>query len=331
MAITRTDPLADTLLNSSQGRVFNDRENFWVWLKTRYKIEEACHDAQRAQPNPQKHRKGIELLDELEETVFRSNNFGPPFPAFALAAIIRDRGLARELNIPFRTSFLPQQNFGWIGSQRCAIWLCTQFLNNNPDLKPISKLLPHGIPATKAFMGLVDFWDTTQTTKHRTLIGLEKSWRSYLKQDADYRWFDKGQEKRLKCEVAYLWLNDHHRRLVEPLQAKFSSLEDVQICLDNFSGTTGEKTAIIQAIKKAFNAHKAKKNREGKEQTNLALDKATKRSLDRLAQKSKLTRTQVVERLIQYARKNGMPTQEHEEQQPPLPVSDRPKQQAAAF
>ncbi len=51
MAITHATPLADTLFPSSPGRALNDRENLWVWLKTCYEVEEACHDAQQAQPD----------------------------------------------------------------------------------------------------------------------------------------------------------------------------------------------------------------------------------------------------------------------------------------
>lgn len=87
----------------------------------------------------------------------------------------------------------------------------------------------------------------------------------------------------------------------------FKRSEQVFSFLTESKFSEEEKLHHLEQIKKKFKAQQTKANRQGKKQTNTTLSDTARQQLDKLAESAHLTRTKVIELLIQNAYQNGMP------------------------
>lgn len=84
-------------------------------------------------------------------------------------------------------------------------------------------------------------------------------------------------------------------------------MEDIFEFLDSSHFSSEEKIYHLEQVKKKFKAQQSQANRQGKRQTNLSLSDKTRAQLDQLAERKRMSKTEIIELLVQNAHDRGMP------------------------
>lgn len=234
---------------------------------------------------------------------------------------IRARSLQvfwREVGTHLDQDLLNEDAFSWIKETgRQPTWLLIQ-LDNPPYFRTGDLLNPHktlnslsvtDLSDKEKFVAQFDYWSTSSENKLRTLDQLQQDWNRQLIEEKPFSWYKKDprQEKK-KCECAWNWYSNNkspQRRRANP-PPKFNNLDEVLAYIDDVGYSLEESLYHLEQIKKKFKSQQVAANRKGKKQTNLSLSEETREMLELLSNQNKMTRTELVEYLIQEAYENGI-------------------------
>lgn len=199
-------------------------------------------------------------------------------------------------------SRLPNDAFGWITKKgRQPTWLLRQ-LKRDIQRLPVC---PAGLTDKETLIALFDYWPVNYSAKHKQLALLKMAWVAQQLRDKKLSWFASGLQERQKCQIAWEWYQNNHGALLFEV-VEFSKLEDILTFLDDTSFRPAEILYHLEEIKKKYKARQTQANRQGKKQTNLSLSDAARTQLDQLAKRERLSKTEVIELLIQGAHERGL-------------------------
>ena len=167
-------------------------------------------------------------------------------------------------------------------------------------------ILPNELTPWEKLVALIDFWPVRKAIKVKQLNELKLFWTHHQQQEKRLFWYSQGSDTKQKCKAAWHWYLDNHPMKAGHLPL-FSKAEDVFSFLSYSGFSQEEKLHHLEQIKKKVKYQKTKANREGKKQTNTTLSDTARAQLDKLAEREKITRTKVIELLIQNAYERGMP------------------------
>ncbi|MGG1945927.1 hypothetical protein AB1286_14090 [Trinickia sp. NRRL B-1857] len=204
--------------------------------------------------------------------------------------------------------FNSQDDFAWIENDiRQLRWLIEQ----------IQRALNFGIPDARARLGdrdyficLLDVATVPLHVKKGYLEQLRRIWLENLKTTSYLNWFDDEEFER--CEFAFQSLAPRMMGYLGFGPDKFSSGTEIKSYFDFLQISSYEKKSHIDHVKKLWSQKVYRKRLEKAKvrQRNFVLPETTIKSLENVAKKAGLSRTKVLEQLIYFADKYGMPAEQ---------------------
>ena len=161
-------------------------------------------------------------------------------------------------------------------------------------------ITPFDLIGSKLSSALIDYWLSfcpgDMNTKIQLVKLIRKAWEDQIKIDEKFDWFnkEKGQDRR---DFFWQWLT-----LSEPLltqnKVSFKTQDDLLYFFDFAKISENEKHYLVQKFKNNWNQKQYRERNAGKKQCNFILSEKTISKLERLAQKYHLSRTEIVELII---------------------------------
>lgn len=237
----------------------------------------------------------------------------------------RDRGQSlrtfwNEVGTYLDQRLLDETSFDWIAETgRQPSWLLKQlsqpfsFTDELSDQRPKSAILYRnnvaGLSEKETLIARLDYQSSSSERKLLTVDRLREDWNRKLIGEQPFSWYTKdSHQERQKCECAWLWYSNRietqRRRGRQP--SKLHTLEDVLTHIDDAGYSLEEALYHLEQIKKKFKAQQVAAKRKGKKQTNLSLSDDARKKLDALSKKEKMTRTELIELLIENAHEHGV-------------------------
>jgi hypothetical protein len=205
-----------------------------------------------------------------------------------------------------RDSYLvPDEYLKWITAENRQLqWLSPEIEKLTGAKHKLSKL--SRVLNRERLVGMIDIWNTGIERKIEGLERLQASWDRHIKQDHAFEWFEDKKYGQKRCAVAWEWLFTNKPRFTR-FSPPIENHNDLLIFFDNKHFGDAEKTLFIAAVKKRWNGEQSREKMKAnkKKQCNFVLSEKAIRRLDKLAETHDLTRTQIVEILIQMEADGG--------------------------
>lgn len=203
--------------------------------------------------------------------------------------------------------FLNQtEDFDWVDSDdRQLCWL----------IDSIHRSLRFRVPDAEArlsrrdyFICLIDLIFSSVLFKRNYISSLHQSWLRHLEETSYLKWFDSNDEM-ARCDFAWQILDSRLSSIVGQEFKKYQGNTGLKCYFDSLNVTDYEKRSHVDYIKKLWSQRKYREKLEKNNvrQRNFVLSDVTIKSLDKLAKGLDVSRTEVLERLIELAAKHGMP------------------------
>lgn len=194
------------------------------------------------------------------------------------------------------TQFLAEDDFRWVAKEgRQPAWLLRKTLQTIGV-----RLLPQPLttlPIRQQVIAVFDLWNARLSEKREALGDLEYAWREHLQNDKLFTWF-RGKEEESKCSMAWDWMRKHQPQLARGAPP-FTCHSELLDFFDRSDATPGERELYVAKIKRWWGTRKTRENSsDKKKQYNFVLANDVNEALDKLAQRHKLSRTKILERLI---------------------------------
>lgn len=219
-----------------------------------------------------------------------------------IAAHIKENNLRSTIDLWRNDSLLDDHSFAWIEDNgRQPTWFFNHFLSiENPGDD-----YPPDLTQKEKLIALIDRQSRPKANKEGLLKQAQAAWVQRQKEDRHLAWYASASAEKIKCEIAWRWYQDHHPRAAQ-FATPFSKLADILTFHDGTDFSFEEKLHHLGQIKKKFKAQQTAANRKGKQQTNLSLSDDARRKLDALSKKERMTRTELIELLIENAHERGV-------------------------
>ncbi|WP_144409854.1 ribbon-helix-helix protein, CopG family [Cupriavidus basilensis] len=212
--------------------------------------------------------------------------------------------------------FNQAEDFDWVGTEhRQLCWL----INHTHNLLRIR------VPDAEArfskrdyLICLIDLVLASLLDKKNYLDRLHQSWLRHLRDTSYLNWFSDDDEPG-RCDFAWQVLDTRMQyTLLDSIQLnpvigqefrKYPGGTGLKCYFDSLQVSDFEKQSHVAHIKKLWSQRKYRKKQEKNKirQRNFVLPDATIKNLDKLAKGLGVSRTQVLERLIELAVRHGMP------------------------
>jgi len=265
-------PLASLL-----GSDFKDRRYLaWLWLYLNY--------CEKIQLNP----SNFDWVSE-SENIYRQIN--------------RDDCLISRIMIG-KTEIVPDINIQWIGNDLRQISIVDSILWDELQHRWIYRQLP--FPARfserECLIAAIDLLHMNIEEKIHLLNRMEDSWNLHVAKDKIYNWF-KDEKPKERCEFAFEWANKNEE-LVCSLRL-FEKWQDVASYLEGRYENESDKIVRIDKIKKAWSQKCYREKQSGKKQYNFILTDEAIKSLNDIAKKNGLKKTEVLEIILRMEKESG--------------------------
>ena len=214
-------------------------------------------------------------------------------------------GAVDQLTKQLSFSFLAERYFDWIEKEnRQANWVLQKLLLMRGSTVD-TPLLPTDLEQKEQLVLLFDLSLDSYSEKLETLEQLKEAWNQQHQQDKQLAWYSSAGKENEKLSIAWQWYQDVHNHEAKRTP-RFAKSDDLLLFLDSTSFSLEEKLHHLSEIKKKFKALQVAANRKGKQQTNLSISSETRKMLEKLSTKHRMTKTDIVELLIQHAHERGM-------------------------
>lgn len=160
------------------------------------------------------------------------------------------------------------------------------------------RLLPHPLtplPIRQLVIAVFDLWNARLSEKKEALGDHEYVWREHLHNDKFFTWFQ-GKEEESKCSMAWDWMRKHQPQLTRG--APFPCHSELLDFFDRSDATPGEGSFTSPKSSDGGAPEEHVKIRPTEEAVHFVLAIDVNDALVKLAQKPKLSRTKILERLI---------------------------------
>lgn len=119
-------------------------------------------------------------------------------------------------------------------------------------------------------------------------------WEKQREKDKEFDWFKKDNSQQ-RIDFFWEWLKTKAPQLTHN-HASFQNHDELLSCFDFYDAPS--KTLLIQNFKKTWNQKQVRARSKGKKQRNYVLAEKTVSKLEKLAAKYHLTRTEIIELII---------------------------------
>lgn len=197
---------------------------------------------------------------------------------------------------------LPEESLNWITAEkRQHNWLLSYIRSQfNFAIFPV----PPRLLSRTLVIATIDIWAAELNAKSNFVNKMKWDWNVFKQSDRIFTWFQ-GENETSRCESAWNWLLDK-KSLSTIGRTPISSYEELLIFFDGLCITDAEKMLDVNAIKKRWSQQQYRKKMTGKRQCNLLLSDKAIGNLDKLAEKYKVSRSQVLDALIQIEAERGV-------------------------
>lgn len=199
-------------------------------------------------------------------------------------------------------SLLPAEVLEWISAnKRQLAWIATYLRLNyrcQVDTFPIQ------LQGRDLIIAAIDIWNISLETKLKEVHRIERDWKKHCEADDIFEWFN-DKDAVIRCEVAWEWLKEKERGFYRS-QSETPNLENLLMFYDESGYSDSKKKLDVIAIKQRYTQRRYREKHDGKKQCNLLLSVQGIRTLDHLAEKYALSKSQVIESLIKAEVEQGL-------------------------
>ncbi|MBD9394066.1 hypothetical protein [Acidovorax sp. ACV01] len=191
---------------------------------------------------------------------------------------------------------IPESKFNWVfNNNRQAIWFIHEIQRHRPQAEISYSRFPQYLTGRSACIALFDYLTENIDIgeKNELLSSVEAAWNEHNLLDQKFAWLNEGNTSERR-EFFSDWISSPNR-LGASSKRIFTSHEKILMLLDEQRYTPERKTILAEKLRTAWNQKQRRKN---KNQFNLLLSDTTTRDLKTLAQKYKISQTEIVEILI---------------------------------
>lgn len=218
----------------------------------------------------------------------------------------------------FKRELIPSSELTWINnSQRQANFIERLLIGNLTQVNltqyqgmhlktsgtaPVSPVFLHAIPyelmGAERSIALIDYFlcFTSGGIQERIEIikKIQLAWENQREKDKEFDWFKKDNSQE-RIGFFWEWLKTKAPQLTHN-RASFQNHDELLSCFDFYDAPS--KTLLIQNFKKTWNQKQLRVRSKGKKQCNFVLSEGTVSKLESLSKKYGLTRTEIIELLI---------------------------------
>jgi hypothetical protein len=231
----------------------------------------------------------------------------------------KDQSTAQKIADYIKNRLIPDQDLNWISeSHRQALWLERYIASNimqgqqlisNQNIttskSPLSKMwrfaIPFHLTGKNRSTALFDYWTAFYFLRMQDRIDKSKdmqlAWENSIESDKFFIWLDADNAEKKRASF-WIWLKQKYPEITQD-HPSFHSHEELLIFFDNLRFTDSDKQMFSQNYRKIWNQQRQRESANGKKQTNFVLSEKTISNLSMLAQKHGLTRTEIIEILIE--------------------------------
>lgn len=286
------------------GEIPSPRVRQWLWMRLKFfrngspiPFSQPCNSAGRLTKSPGQFLGGeIEL--ELEKLLVQH------------ASMIPALKLERQ--------FIQSAEFDWIdgGNVRQLLWLVDRVHKGADCDVPEARVR---LGNRDYFICLIDLIAAPVLDKQTDVSGLHQMWIAHLKITSYLKWFSEDDETE-RCNFAWealesrlnsTGLNPHQLdTIVRQQYQKYRGSVGLKCYFDSLHVSDYEKKSHVDHIKKLWSQKKYRTKLEKNKvrQRNFVLSDATIKSLDKLAKKLGISRTEALEQLIELSVRHGLPS-----------------------
>lgn len=262
MAIRRSDNFAKITGETSA----DDRFTNWLWLtlKTRPFIEDPGEFNSKS------------MRDRMAEIISKTP------------------GLLHQINNEKSLMLVDDRYLNWItDSKRQHAWIQNRIPHATQSF-PIELFTP--LNNRELSILAIDYLDNFSVHKNSLVADMRSSWEQQKQEDRALDWLQEEDEEK-KCGLAWRFLC---KRATEPLLIgkKFESLDDLLTYFYTVKPSKDLIEILIKTVKSRWSQNKYREKQTGKKQYNFILSDNAIKSLDKLAKKHNLKRTQILEILL---------------------------------
>ena len=192
--------------------------------------------------------------------------------------------------------FIPENYYDWIPKDvvYCE-FLMQQFYS---DSRVPRLIVHHSLTPREQLIAVIDIWDVNGYTKIAKLRKLKSALAQKQVLDRGLAWYQSEKEEKAKCQFAWDWYQLNHPTIIGSTPI-FNGFNDVLAFLDTTSFSQDEKQYHLDKIKSRYGAKAPQNKRKVKKrQTNMSLSNEARKQLDELAERRRMTKTELVEYLI---------------------------------
>lgn len=234
-----------------------------------------------------------------------ADDFGSPHERQRLADVLkREIHLKEQIQLDASQQLLPLELFMWIlDDKRQLKWITSQLSETEKASK-----IPAVLSERDRTLTLIDLCNLGSLASKRIFVeNLRLNWNRHRDQDKRYEWFTKKPAKE-RLQFAWDWFT-RNVPLLTYGETSFQSQADLLIFFDQIKPTPEQSELWLMKIKKQWSQHNYRAQMQGKSQLNVVLKDSTISQLDQLASKHDLSRSKVLERLIELeTRLNSLPS-----------------------
>lgn len=208
-------------------------------------------------------------------------------------------GDAQRLRDEMNLDLLPLKRFDWIkNNTRQILWIEKKLRLESTPPAP----LPSQVAAKDSLIAQIDYLNKG-VEKSEWLSRLERIWHNQLQEDSIFQWFEDKSEKE-KCALAWEWMIKNKPSLTDG-QPPFRNHADLLLFFESSNTTLDEKKLYVNTVKKRWTQKKYREQTSKQKQHNFILEAQSGERLAALARKHKMTKSSVVEALIDGEAREG--------------------------
>ena len=191
---------------------------------------------------------------------------------------------------------VPESRFEWVlDNNRQTIWFMHEIQRLRHQTEISHSRFPKHLTGRRACIALFDYLTATIDIdkKNEILSSLELAWNEHSLLDRKFAWLNEGNTSERR-QFFSDWISSPNR-LGAASKKMFTSHEQILMLIDEQRYTPERKTILAEKLRTAWNQKQRRKN---KNQFNLLLSDTTTKDLKTLAQKYKISQTEIIEILI---------------------------------
>ncbi len=243
----------------------------------------------------------------------------PEFSHYLARRLNENKEIAKAIIYNLEENQIPENHLNWIvESHRQASWIEIyiaediakhQNINKQSKFKPyISRSssefrhgVPHHLQGKNRSIAMLDYWAAmmfnTTETKIKYCNFMKDGWLAQTKIDRLFAWLDAADAEK-KRDYFWRWLEVKNSEITHRKQ-QFTSHEELLIFFDQPEFSDAAKELFSKEARKSWNQQQRRENTKDKKQCNFVLPDKTVLKLEKLASKYGLSRTEIIQLLIE--------------------------------